>query len=272
MRACIMETKILIFIVSLFLSPAVFGQETIDNEATIRAEYHFIYKCDSTLTKYENDIFYLDICKKGQSFFYSKKNYDRDSVKRTLLNDGLTPIEVMEKIRGIPRGLTWSTNKQFINNNCVYHNKMMTRVFFAEFPLHLPKWTILQDTLIINSYVCKKAVAQFMGRKWTAWFTTDITINDGPWLLWGLPGFIMQAYDSNRYFIFECYNIGRLTIPYAVLGAQDFYITKSMTLQQFLKAEKLFYEDPISFPDMYIGGRTMDDVKKIKRKYIPFIL
>lgn len=42
----------------------------------------------------------------------------------------------------------------------------------------------------------KKATADFRGRKWTAWYSEDIPVNAGPWLLSGLPGLIIHAYDD----------------------------------------------------------------------------
>ena len=44
----------------------------------------------------------------------------------------------------------------------------------------------------------------FKGRTWTAWFTADIPLDNGPWKLCGLPGLILRAYDSKQQYIFDC--------------------------------------------------------------------
>lgn len=67
-----------------------------------------------------------------------------------------------------------------------------------------PEWTITDETKEILGYECVKAVADYRGRKWTAWFTPEIPVQEGPWKLCGLPGLILEAYDANRDYVFEC--------------------------------------------------------------------
>ena len=59
------------------------------------------------------------------------------------------------------------------------------------------KWMIRQDSVKqIAGYPCQLAYCHFRGRTWEAWFTTDIPMGNGPWKLSGLPGLILEAYDS----------------------------------------------------------------------------
>ena len=60
------------------------------------------------------------------------------------------------------------------------------------------RWKIYNDTKMINDYNCQKATTIFKGREWTAWFCSDFPYRFGPWKLNGLPGLILEAYDSRQ--------------------------------------------------------------------------
>lgn len=62
------------------------------------------------------------------------------------------------------------------------------------------EWDISTDTLNIQSYLCYKAVTSFRGREYTAWFTLEIPINEGPWKFYGLPGLILDVQDKDEIF------------------------------------------------------------------------
>lgn len=61
-------------------------------------------------------------------------------------------------------------------------------------------WEIIDETKKIGEYPCKKANCKFRGRNYTAWFTEEIPISSGSWKLYGLPGIILEAYDSQMEF------------------------------------------------------------------------
>ena len=57
-------------------------------------------------------------------------------------------------------------------------------------------WEIQTDTTLILGLRCQKAVCQWRGRDYTAWFTEEIPINDGPYKFFGLPGLIVSVEDA----------------------------------------------------------------------------
>lgn len=59
-------------------------------------------------------------------------------------------------------------------------------------------WDIADETKKIGKYQVQKATAHFRGRDYTAWFTSEIPLPYGPWKLVGLPGLILEAYDTDK--------------------------------------------------------------------------
>jgi len=59
-------------------------------------------------------------------------------------------------------------------------------------------WKISGDTATFGGLHCQKATTHFKGRDYTAWFCPDMPLHVGPWKLNGLPGVIVQAYDTKK--------------------------------------------------------------------------
>lgn len=72
-------------------------------------------------------------------------------------------------------------------------------------------WKVSNETKTILSYACQKATLNFRGRNYTAWFTTDIPVNDGPWKFSGLPGLILNVEDDQSLFSFSLIGLEQLS-------------------------------------------------------------
>ena len=64
-------------------------------------------------------------------------------------------------------------------------------------------WKILSDKEKIGTYNTQKATTDFGDRKWTAWFTTDLPFQDGPYKFSGLPGLIVKIQDEKGDYSWE---------------------------------------------------------------------
>jgi len=74
------------------------------------------------------------------------------------------------------------------------------------------KWDIKDSTKQVVGYSCQLASCTFRGREYFAWFTLDIPISDGPWKLNGLPGLILEAYDSADHYHFTAVGVSQTSL------------------------------------------------------------
>lgn len=70
-------------------------------------------------------------------------------------------------------------------------------------------WQLTSDTCTIMSYPCQKAVTEFRGRVWHAWFCPSLPVDSGPYKFRGLPGLILKAEDTTGTYSWELVAIER---------------------------------------------------------------
>ena len=109
--------------------------------------------------------------------------------------------------------------------------------------------------------VRRLATADFRGRRWTAWFATDIPVSDGPWKLGGLPGLILEAYDEGQQHVFTAVGLERVKDEPIIFNQQDgrnrrFEPTNRL---EFLRMERRFLMDSNSFIQMETGIDLLGD-------------
>lgn len=64
-------------------------------------------------------------------------------------------------------------------------------------------WKVTKDTMSFSGINCQKAVANFEGKNWIAWYAPELPFASGPWKLNSLPGLIIDAYDENKQIHFQ---------------------------------------------------------------------
>ncbi|AKK74837.1 hypothetical protein HX13_16090 [Chryseobacterium sp. P1-3] len=59
-------------------------------------------------------------------------------------------------------------------------------------------WKISDEKAKIGAYNAQKATTEFAGKKWTAWFSSELPFQDGPYKFSGLPGLIVKIEDEGK--------------------------------------------------------------------------
>lgn len=87
--------------------------------------------------------------------------------------------------------------KTYPDMTVCYMDRISTKLFKYDDPVTF-NWKILPDKEKIGAYNTQKATTEFGGRKWIAWFSTELPFQDGPYKFHGLPGLIVKIEDDGK--------------------------------------------------------------------------
>lgn len=117
-------------------------------------------------------------------------------------------------------------------------------------------WKISSEQKNIGKYKAQKAEVNYGGRNWTAWFTTDVPVSDGPYVFCGLPGLIITVEDANNDYSFSLIEVKKDS---NLLDAR----TKTITIDwaKYEALAKTYYNDPNDLNSKVGHSVTMTDAK-----------
>jgi GLPGLI family protein len=196
------KQKLLVFLV-LFSVIKSYGQTT-------RYIYETSVNPDSiNLVTMKTERTFLDV-KANRSLFISENKLIRDSLFASFKPEEKENRKKEEKDFSISGKLKkpeatffeYFITKEIPEQKVYYHDRVgIKQIYYQEDrPI---QWEITSDTGKQNGYLAQKAVANFGGRIWTAWFTKDIAISDGPYKFSGLPGLIVKLEDDKVDYRFD---------------------------------------------------------------------
>lgn len=200
-----MKQTIIILIVCLAAIAAI-----AQNKADIEVSY-------SEISFYENGVErgnkYHLLANAGQSKFFNPRTEEIDSLTST--PEGLANFKKTQEtafqamiaqgsidMKKLPRKKeTLYVVKSVSDSTMTVYDMIGSDepVYYTE-PYSEMIWEIGDSTKTVLGYECIQADTDYHGRHWTAWFTLDIPIQDGPWKFHGLPGLILEVKtDGGRY-------------------------------------------------------------------------
>jgi GLPGLI family protein len=139
-------------------------------------------------------------------------------------------------------------------------------VFFYQEDIPTQTWALTPESKQVLGYNCQKATTRYLGRDYEAWYTLDIPISNGPWKLGGLPGMILEAYDTQRHYVFDCTNIEKLKETEPIVKYDWHYVKKSRKdLQNVLER---YHDDMLAYLTLVLWNRSSSG--RVSPKPVPY--
>ena len=197
-----MKIKKMILALLLFsLDFSLFSQEgdrySVIDEAKLIVNYSLTWRNDSTTPKLGKQEDMILLIGNEISSFQSLGYYRYREFQ--MMYPDADAIAYERMVRETASNISYRIYKNYPQNRIT----VMERVPFTdtfEYVEDLPDfdWEIMDDTTRIEGYLAQKAVCQYGGRSWEAWFTEELPFNDGPYKFCGLPGLILNMIDAKR--------------------------------------------------------------------------
>ncbi len=245
-----------IFLLILVLLPTGVGGQAL------RCTYAYKHFVDETKSMAAFDPWMTLDVQGTEASFYSKSFYLADSLlKKVTRPDGSMNMDAYAQRKKLPRSAEYEVEEMdYAKGRLREYKRFITYSFSAEGQLICPEWTFLDVTKDICGYSCRKITTDFMGRRWEAWYTEEISVSAGPWLLWGAPGLILEAADSNGLFHFEATKLeevphGRIDVIDSLMDSPLFQHSSYQTIKE-LEQSYTHLRRSASAQDQLTGSHT----------------
>jgi GLPGLI family protein len=245
-KITIMHKKISLLTISFFCCLQIFAQQK--DFALSAARYVFYYVTDTAKPAKsisEDVILYLG---KDKSAFKSYNTVLRDSISK----EQIAQLELQVKATGsinvnktnLPKGVIQSVYKDF-GTGKLNGTQQLIKEYMIEEQVPVINWVISPETKNIRELACQKATASFRGRNYTAWFTTQLPYDNGPWKLGGLPGLILEANDDKNEVVFKF--AGFEDVSQRQIALTPFTPTIKAAPKEFARLREAADKDPEAF-------------------------
>ncbi|PZU83041.1 MAG: GLPGLI family protein [Chryseobacterium sp.] len=210
-----------------------------------RFYYDYQFQTDSTdLETKRSELMVLDVDKKG-SKYYSEYVFQNDSImdaqfKKNMAAHSDDPIQMSGK-QGVVAYKVLKSYPDFKINHIVTLNMTL---YNASQQVKID-WKILPDKEKVGEWNAQKAEANFAGRKWIAWFSTEIPIQEGPYKFYGLPGLIVKIEDKAGFHKIELKGIKNNTLERDIL-VSEFEKPIAIDYKKYRTVYENYRKDPMA--------------------------
>lgn len=194
-----------IFLMLLLISSICFSQDELKDQFKYKVIYKLTYQLDSTDIDSEKSEY--------MTLFFGDEYSRYSSRAKTLANSVVINGNTAHTSRSALTHFHYEIVKDYKEANLFYLLKIpkMEDRFFYKQKKDLFNWKIEKEAKSIKDYKVQKATTTFAGREYVAWFAPEIPISDGPYKFNGLPGLILEIYDTRKYWNFEFFGFKKLS-------------------------------------------------------------
>ncbi|QXP80674.1 MULTISPECIES: GLPGLI family protein [Winogradskyella] len=152
----------------------------------VEIEYTISFNTERPTT--QKGILYLDSSRKKSMFMYGKntessiKQSDEENTEYDLFSAGKKKVFYQD----------------FNKDTLISRINLFSEQFIVEENIPQLKWEIHDEEKMLDKYLLKKATLYFRGRNYIAWYSEEYPLPYGPWKFSGLPGLIMEIYDTTK--------------------------------------------------------------------------
>ena len=216
-------------------------------------DYKFIPN-KNEISDIKEELMVLETHKEGSQFFSDTVLKSDIAIKKDLELQLKTTGQINVK-KDAQKGLVrYQISKTYPDFKVFLHSRMSMDRYKVEDARKM-NWNIKNEQSTIGEWKVQKAELNFAGRKWIAWFSTEIPIQDGPYKFHGLPGLIVKIEDETKSHQFELKGIEKIEkLTENIFNSKEISINQ----KQYAKAVSDYENDPTKgLKQMQMGGIIM---------------
>lgn len=225
------------------------------NAQVRRFFYEFSYKPNKDSSRVEKELTILDVTKQ-KSIYRDYLSVSQDSmIESNIEKMKATGVQIdLAKLLKTPKFM-YKVQKSYPSYETSYTDLILSD--FITYPeTGKIDWKISEEKGVstFEKYKIQKATATAWGRNWTAWFTPDIPIQDGPYKFYGLPGLIVKIEDQDKNFSWQ------------LAGIKNLEKYNELSLNERLKNKQALIVNKNKFTQMFAEFKS-SPLAQIRSKY-----
>lgn len=244
--------KKIILLLNLLIVTLFYCQKKFD--VVFEADYKLNYKLNKA-SNYKKTTTFALLINQDASFFKNMNKYIADSLEVEKVDVPLN--ESMKYVTDFRETIGTTSAKLYITTEINYID------YSYEEPNNI-NWKIKNEFKTILGFKCQKAETTKYGRTWTAWFTTDIPFQYGPYKFNGLPGLITELYNSKDDYHYTMYSFRKR--KYTCKSANIASNAKKTTKEKIWELLKNKIAGRMQVHEEFIENK--DDLEMIRRNAI----